>query len=449
MEEGGRRKETESSAGDLSSFILHPSSFPGAEAIEPLLSGEEKAVLETTSLGHLLCHLGELIFPSVILAIKSEFQLAPDQATLLALLGYVLMGAGAVPAGAWADAWGCRRVLVIYYVLMVVSGLAVALAANVWLLFGALTLLGLATSMYHPPALAMLSLGVRAKGKAMGLNGVAGCLGIALAPVLGFVAVEVLGNWRWAYAILAVLSVLFALRLAATTGRKDEGRRMKDEGGRRKDETNSPREDSVHPSSFILHPSLGYLPAVLLLLVMVLGGLNYRCLVTALPSYLSGAAGSDGQVVKGGLLFTSLVLLAGGIGQILGGWLGDRFGSWRIYLLVVSLLIPLSILLGWLGGTSAAVVVAALLAVALFAQQPVENAIMAETTTTGRRSLSYGAKFVLTFGVGAFGTQVVGMAWAETGSLAPVFFLMAALAAAMTALLALIILARARKTFLS
>ncbi len=426
--------------------------------VEPLLSQQEKAVLETTSLGHLLCHLGELIFPSVILAIKSEFHLTPDQTTLLALLGYVLMGVGAVPAGAWADSWGCGKVLMVYYFLMGISGLAVAMAGDVWLLFGALTLLGLAASMYHPPALAMLSLEVRAKGKAMGINGVAGCLGIALAPVLGFVAVEVLGNWRWAYAILTVLSALFALRFALSANRPSVGLRPSALGPRPSaadhqnleqtaDNSRQPTADGRQPTGDLGQPTgerrLGYLLGGLLLLVMVLGGLNYRCLVTALPSYLSGA-GSDGQLVKGGLLFTSLVLLAGGIGQILGGWMGDRFGSWRIYLLVVALLVPLSVLLAMLGGSSAAVAVAGLLAVALFAQQPVENAIMAETTTSGRRSLSYGAKFVLTFGVGAFGTQLVGLTWTATGSLASVFFLIALMAAAMATLLVLIILGRHR-----
>ena len=125
----------------------------------------------------------------------------------------------------------------------------------------------------------------------------------------------------------------------------------------------------------------------------------------------------------------------GGIGQILGGLLGDRIGARPIYLVMVGLLIPLAALLSLLEGSGFAVAVASLLAVTMFAQQPVENTLLAESTSAARRSVSYGWKFVLTFGVGAFGTQVVGEIWEYTGSLAPVFALMACLASLMLALL--------------
>src|SRR5438093_1282034 len=59
----------------------------------------ETTIIWTTSLGHALCHLGELIFPSVMVAMMHEFHLAPDQVTWLALPCYVLFGLGALPVG--------------------------------------------------------------------------------------------------------------------------------------------------------------------------------------------------------------------------------------------------------------------------------------------------------------------------------------------------------------
>jgi len=53
-------------------------------------------------------------------------------ATALALLGYILLGAGAIPMGAWADARGPGRVLQIYFFLMAAASLAVAASSTVW-----------------------------------------------------------------------------------------------------------------------------------------------------------------------------------------------------------------------------------------------------------------------------------------------------------------------------
>src|SRR5262249_52493437 len=146
---------------------------------------DEQALLFITSLGHAICHMGELLFTGVTLAVMLEYGLAPHVATALALLGYILLGAGALPMGAWADARGPARVLQIYFPLMAAASLAVAASSAVWQLVAALTALGLAASIYHPAALTLLSLGVRRRGRAMGINGVVGSVGQALGPWLG------------------------------------------------------------------------------------------------------------------------------------------------------------------------------------------------------------------------------------------------------------------------
>src|SRR5262245_3292765 len=99
---------------------------------------DERALLLVTSLGHAVCHMGELLFTGLTLAVMAEYALAPHVATALPMLGYILLGAGAIPMGRWADAWGPARVLQIYFVLMAAAGLAVAASAEVWQLFAAL-----------------------------------------------------------------------------------------------------------------------------------------------------------------------------------------------------------------------------------------------------------------------------------------------------------------------
>ena len=166
---------------------------------------------------------------------------------------------------------------------------------------------------------------------------------------------------------------------------------------------------------------------------MMLGGFNYRCLVTALPPFLIGTALGEAGLAKGSL-FVWVALVVGGAGQYLGGWLAGRHGSRLVYLFLVVLLAPLALLLGGNEGSAWAAFAAGGLAVCLFALQPIENLILADWTSADRRSLSYATKFAFTFGLGALGAPVVGFIWERFGSLAPAFYVLAGSAVLMTGL---------------
>src|SRR5438874_9312237 len=90
----------------------------------------ERAIVWVTSVGHFLCHLAEVMFPCVLLAVCAEFGLARDQGTFVALFGYVLFGAGALPVGLWGDRRGTRNLFCAYFFLLAGSALAVALARD-------------------------------------------------------------------------------------------------------------------------------------------------------------------------------------------------------------------------------------------------------------------------------------------------------------------------------
>jgi MFS family permease len=397
----------------------------------------EVSIIVITSLAHAVCHIGELVFAGVMLAVMVEFDLKPAEATTLALLGYVLMGAGALPVGFWADAWGPARVLLIYLLAMAFCAVAVALAPNLWLLFLALTGLGLAASIYHPAGLALISLGVKARGRAMGINGVAGSIGVATGPLLGMLAAAY-GVWRLAYVILAGLALVCAgmLYLACRISSQDET-------------TLEELPPSLPPilqkaTRLPQRPATTW-PLLCLFGAMLLGGLNYRCLVTALPPFLSVERTSGAALAQaGGFVF--FVLIAGGIGQFFGGFAADALGARRIYPVLIGLLALCALLLGSLEAAPLALPVACSLAVFLFAQQPVENSLLAEWTSARRRSISYGTKFALTFGVGALGAPLVGLVWEESGSVAPAFSVLA-LSATLMALLSLGVLRRRAPEF--
>ncbi len=392
---------------------------PRAQMLLGDTPARERAIIWVTSLGHFACHLAEVMFACVLAELCGEFRLQAHEGTLLGLLGYVLFGVGALPVGIWADRWGTRNLLCGYFFFLAGSAVAVALAPTVLTLFLAFTALGLAASIYHPVGLAMISLGVARRSRAMGINGVAGNLGIASAPLVAWMSVHELGDWRWAYGIVAGLCLVGgAIMLWATWRGALAGLAAR---------TSDVVRVSAHIAPAGPPPSLlkRYAPLMLLLGAMMMAGINYRCMMTALPNYLP----LDVRYLA------TLPLLVGGVGQILGGLLGDRLGARPVYMFMVASLIPLAAFLSLLEGSLLAVAVASLLAVTMFAQQPVENTLLAESTSAARRSISYGWKFVLTFGVGASGAQIAGLLRTYSGSWAPVFVLVACLAALMLALL--------------
>src|SRR5206468_2343917 len=134
--------DTQLEAAPTSEVIAQTPTDPKARRAAADAHMSEASIVFISSLGHTLCHMAELVIAGALLAVMREFELGPLWATLLPTVGWVLMGAGAVPVGLWADAWGPRRVLMVYFLAMAAAALAVAFSPNVMMLFATLTLLG-------------------------------------------------------------------------------------------------------------------------------------------------------------------------------------------------------------------------------------------------------------------------------------------------------------------
>ena len=400
---------------------MHPSTTAGP-------SSSESRILILTSFGHTLCHVSELAFIGLIPAVVAEFQISVDKATLLPLPGFIMYGVGALPTGLWTDRRGSRKAMTVYFFAVMMASLAVYLAPGLLGICMGLTFLGAAISIYHPASLAMLSLGCPNRGRAMGINGVAGNLGVASGPALGLL-VLLWFSWRTTYLFIAVAALIgligsVALRIELPAIESGSKKTPTSRGGSGK-------------------------ALVILFLAMLTGGFNYRCLTTVLPSYLTGNAevaqrgasagkpptparqagtatsspsseGAQGRgpaaevsepsmfIKSGGTVF--LVFAIGGIGQLIGGYLADRFSPTLLYAATITTTIPLALAVPRLPLPGAAWVVG-VMAIFVFAQQPFENSIVAEATPTKYRSTMYGLKFVLAFGLASLGAYVAGLTW--------------------------------------
>lgn len=382
----------------------------------------EVSILSSTFIGHIVCHASVLIVTGLLVPLKEEFELTKFWVTTIPLLGYILMGVGAVPAGLITDRYGARPVLLVFFIMTGVSSAAAAMAPNVWALVAALTALGATASLYHPTGLAFISHGVEKRGHALGIHGVAGSLGLGGGAIGLWMAS--MGSWRAAYWLIAL--VAFASAVAFYVLHADVP----------PSETAHSKQDRMTPA----HRSKIIKIMILLYAATMLSGFNYRSLMTALPTYLT-AESSGAYLGAGKAHLVLLVFLIGGIGQYVSGRVADHISPVRLYLALIAISVPLALLLalsagvGYFGASTAMA-----LALFHFSTQPAENILIAKYSPPRLRSTSYGLKFLVTFGIGALGAPCVGFLWNETGTLAWTFVVFAAVAVIVTAIV--LVLAR-------
>jgi MFS family permease len=166
------------------------------------------------NVGHALDHLFLLIFATAVGAIAADFGIARWEDLMPYTTGaFFLFGLGSLPAGRLGDLWGRRRMMLLFYFGMGASALAVAATSTPWSMAAALTVMGAFSSIYHPVGIPMLLRHATRPGTTIGINGLAGNLGIAFAAVSTGFLVEHLG-WRAAFVVPGVACLLCGLLFA-------------------------------------------------------------------------------------------------------------------------------------------------------------------------------------------------------------------------------------------
>ena len=166
------------------------------------------------NVGHALDHLFLLIFATAVAAIAAEWRMVWTDLMPYTAGAFVMFGLGSLPAGRLGDLWGRRAMMVVFFLGMGACGLLIGLARGPWSLAVALTLMGVFASIYHPVGIPMLVQQARNPGFTIGVNGLFGNLGIAVAAILtGFLVKH--AGWRAAFAVPGVLALACGLLFLA------------------------------------------------------------------------------------------------------------------------------------------------------------------------------------------------------------------------------------------
>ena len=155
-----------------------------AQALPPH-AGFPRSVSLLLNIAHGIDHMFLLIFATAVATIAVEFGFSNWTDLMPYSVGaFALFGLGALPAGRLGDLWGRRIMMIVFFVGIGAAALLVAVTQNAWQLAAALTLLGAFAAIYHPVGIPMIVQHAPNPGAVIGINGLAGNLGIAVAALV-------------------------------------------------------------------------------------------------------------------------------------------------------------------------------------------------------------------------------------------------------------------------
>ena len=153
------------------------------------------------NIAHALDHMFLLIFATAVTSIAADFQLQRWEDLMPYSVGaFFFFGVGSIPSGKLGDLWGRRPMMLVFFVGIGLASMAVALTQTPWQLGLALAVLGCMASLYHPVGIPMLVQGAQRPGWTIGVNGLAGNLGLAMAAAVTGALIQYFG-WRMAFLV--------------------------------------------------------------------------------------------------------------------------------------------------------------------------------------------------------------------------------------------------------
>lgn len=364
-----------------------------------------------SNIGHAYSHILMILYPTVVLALERSWGLGYGELIDEMLIGQVLFGVAALPAGWLGDRWSTLGMMVLFFVGSGAAAVLTGFARNPFEICIGLSLIGLFASIYHPVGMAWLVRNAVNRGRALGANGMYGAIGLAIAPLIAGVLTDAI-SWQAAFFIpggtcLAIgIALLIAWRLGYVGDTKVDLKPQPEPG----------RGDVVR-AFFVL--------SVTMTCVGLIGTAFQVMLPKLFAERVLDVAG--GGALGAGALVTVVYLFAA-LAQLVGGRLADRFQMRSVYIVSFLIQAPVLFLAAALTGMPLLMVSIAMVFINV-AALPAENGLLARYTPGKWRATAYGAKFVLALGVSAAAIPLIGYIYDATGGFFWLFVLLGALAA--------------------
>jgi MFS family permease len=339
--------------------------------------------------GHALDHLVLLIFAAAIGAIAADFGFARWEDLMPYTAGaFFAFGLGSLPAGRLGDTWGRRSMMLVFFFGIGAALVLVALTQDAVQMAVALTLVGVFAAIYHPVGIPMLVQGSARPGRTIGINGLAGNLGIALAALLTGLLVKYAG-WRAAFVAPALLAFVLGFIFARVAP-----------------------EESAPPARRA--PAKGELPPRVVARAFAV----ITIAATSASLIFNFTTNGNGEMLRErmqaiiadpaalGLLLAVAYTIAS-FAQLIVGRLIDRFSIKRLMLLIVAMQIPLfagaAYAQGWMF-----FLLAILFMAFVFGAIPFTDALIVRYVDDRMRSRAAGMRLAISFSISSVAVYLLG-----------------------------------------
>ncbi len=369
------------------------------------MNPQERRILFFCSATHFLTHFYMLVFPALVMPMSRDLGLPIATVLNISFWMYLLYGLLALGWGWISDHLGHNWAMNTGVILSAGGFMMAGLVHSLPLITASFALVGIGCSAYHPSGLALVSQGIGKRGRAMGINGVWGNVGMASAPFVSGLLSYFIG-WRLGVVILGAAGLLVGITSVLTPFSVERGTEVK-------------KVEKLASGT-----------AVRLFVIFCVGvlfaGLMFRSFSVILPTFLESRLGDVSlgfrnllsrrfasvedlpafQTLVATLIATGVYVL-GIFGQALGGRVADRYSlKWAYFIFFCSAL-PFIIAAAMLEN-ALLIPAAGIFVLFTVGMQPIENSLVAFLTPARWRSVSYGIKFTITFGAGSFAVKIVG-----------------------------------------
>jgi len=316
-------------------------------------------------------HIVMMLVPSMFIDLVEFYGLTKASLGLIFSISSFCYGLGSLPMSLLYNKYGPRMLLVLSQLGVFTSAFLAANCETIesFAIFN--IFLGLFASIHHPVSLTLISESFDTNiSKANAFHGIFGSLGVSIGPLLCYYAVNNF-DWQFSFFMIAIFNLIIAPITYFIIPK-------------------SKSKESISTLDFKKGNQLRMLKIFCLLSLIV--GIVFTVFNTFIPSVFKVALGEKSNLLVSG------ILIFGIIGQILSGFFGDKYNRMKLLSFVLMMLCPLFIATYFLSDFSL-VAVSVLLAIFMYAIQPLINSIIKDITTTRIRPLVFGMNFFLMFGV--------------------------------------------------
>ena len=350
--------------------------------------GDTNRTILFVNWAHALDHFVLLIFPTAVIAIAADLHRDYSDLIWLSTGAFLSFGLFALPVGWLADRFGRRALLTAFFFGYGAACFLVAASASFTMLAAALFLVGVFSAIYHPIGSAMIIANAKQMGRALGVNGVWGNVGAALASGISAALAASFG-WRAAFlvpgaALIATgLAFVLLVRDSQVTGKKGAASHTLNIGRKR------------------------LISIVALFMTAILaGGLTFNIVTIAMPKMIDERLGLPIPLAVTGWL-TTAIFFCGALTQIVVGRLVDRMELPAIF-------VGLALL--QFGGLAAAATATGLpmaagltlVTAAIYGQVVVNDAMIGRYVPDEMRNRIYSLRFFFGFTVGGLAVPIIG-----------------------------------------